>query len=69
MIGLGNLDAFFGRFSRLFLDCFAFKFSCFLDGFLQNNTLLDGCQKPILALNFEKVSKKSTKFLLHFLAA
>jgi hypothetical protein len=35
-IGLGNLDAFFGRFSRLFLDYFQVKFILFLDGLVKN---------------------------------
>jgi hypothetical protein len=35
-LGLGNLDAFFGRFSRLFLDYFQVKFRLFLDGLVKN---------------------------------
>jgi hypothetical protein len=34
-VGLGNLDAFFGRFSRLFLDYFQVKFRLFLDGLMK----------------------------------
>jgi hypothetical protein len=32
-VGLGNLDAFIGRFSRPFLDYFQVKFRLFLDAF------------------------------------
>jgi hypothetical protein len=35
-LGLGNLDAFFGRFSRLFLDYFQVKVRLFLDGLVKN---------------------------------
>jgi hypothetical protein len=35
LLGLVNLDAFFGRFSRLFLDYFQVKFRLFLDGFVE----------------------------------
>jgi hypothetical protein len=35
-LGLGNLDTFFGRFSRLFLDYFQVKFRLFLDGLVKN---------------------------------
>jgi hypothetical protein len=38
-VGLGNLDAFFGRCSRLFLDYFQVKFRLFLDGLVKNKTL------------------------------
>jgi hypothetical protein len=35
LLGLGNLDAFFGRFSRLFLDYLQVKFRLFLDGLVK----------------------------------
>jgi hypothetical protein len=36
LIGLGNLDAVFGGFSRLFLEYFQVKFRMFLDGLVKN---------------------------------